>query len=187
MSRCASSLSASLVRRDPYHSLRQPFENLGCWIHAPLFSSWGRSFNSCVFSWPCRAISQQATLTLLLVLCSPQAFNWFWFHQCCKWVKAETSLSTSPVSLKAGALDAGSIFLSSSLGSHYKQGHLSWHLFVSSWQGNWCARVKLLLLPTPRCYSYFCARLGNFNFLTGIWNVHKSILAHVSLLNQHFS
>lgn len=151
MSRCAGSLSASLVRWDQYHSLRQPFENLGCWMHAPLFSSWGRSFKSCVFSWPCRAISQQATLTLLLVLCSPQAFSWFWFHQCCKWVKAETSLSISPVSLKAGALDAGSIFLSSSLGSHYKQGHLSWHLFVSSWRGNWCeitliAYAKMLFL-----------------------------------------
>lgn len=47
--------------------------------------------------------------------------------------------------------------------------------------------VKLLLLPTPRCYSYFCAHLGNFNFLTGIWNVHKGILAHISLLNQHFT
>lgn len=92
-----------------------------------------------------------------------------------------------PVSLKAGALDACSIFLSSSLGSHYKQGHLSWHLFVSSWRGNWCARVKSLLLPTLRCYSYFCAHLGNFKFLTWIWSVHKGILAHISLLNQHFS
>ena len=34
---CAGSLSASLVRWDEYHSLRQPFEKLGCWIHLHSF------------------------------------------------------------------------------------------------------------------------------------------------------
>ena len=37
VSRCAGSLSASLVRWDQYHSLRQPFEKLGCWIHLHSF------------------------------------------------------------------------------------------------------------------------------------------------------
>ena len=166
VSRCAGSLSASLVRWDQYHSLRQPFEKLGCWIHLHSFLFLREKLQVVCLLTMQSHVTTSHPHTLIcfpsnkFVFCSPQAFNWFRFHQGCKWVKTETSLSISPVSLKAGALDACSIFLSSSLGSHYKQGHLSWHLFVSSWRGNWCGQGEITLIAYFKMLFLFLCSSG---------------------------